>query len=272
LKTPGSARQDVNTDEGRSPDDEAIPSGGTMQDSAAGEIEATIADVKRRGTTVGIWMHQDAAEHRAFAGRVKGMTAEATRDRADHLDDQADMLLNPATYTAEPVTVGAGGEVMTGTIESRPFVDTLLASPDMVAVDASRHRLGLAAEAGGVALALDAAETAQAKNSLEKMLAHQTAAAHTAALQLQAEALVLLGEFKNRGRRETIFIAAAVRLIGASARMMGATQLGISTLYRLRTAGRQTLVVQHVHVSEGGQAVVAGQVKGRRRRRTTPGG
>ena len=244
-----------------------------MPESEIGRLDATTREqFQHRGAVAGIWKRQNATEHRVFAARVKGVSPEVARDNAARLDDEADELLDPTTYGAVPV-IGTGGEVIADPSDAILHVDTLLGCPDMVAVDASRHRLGLTAEAGGIALALDAAETAQATNSLEKMLAHQTAAAHIAAMQLQAEALVLLGEFKKRGRRETIFTTEAARLIGASARMMGATQLGISTLYRLRTAGRQTLVVQHVHVSDGGQAVVAGEVKGRgRARRTTPGG
>lgn len=242
-------------------------------DSDAGEIAATIAEVKRRGTAAGILMHQDAAEHRAFASRVKGMTTEAARARADRLDVQADVLLDPATYTDEPVTLCAGGEIATGTIESGPFIDTLLASPDMIAVDASRHRLGLASRTGGLALAMDAAATAQVENSLEKMLAHQTAAAHIAAMELQAEALALIEEFRKTDRRFAILTTEAARLMNASGRMMEVTQRGVLTLHRLRTNGRQTLIVQHVNVGSGGQAVVAGQLKDRRRgKRTRQGG
>ena len=36
---------------------------------------------------------------------------------------------------------------------------------------------------------------------------------------------------------------------------------GIQTLLKLRTGGKQEIVVQHVNVSEGGQAVVAGKMK-----------
>jgi hypothetical protein len=242
-----------------------------MPDSEIGRLDATAREqFQHRGTVTGIWRRQNAAEHRVFAARMKGVSPEVARENGARMDDEADVLLDPTTYGAVPV-IGTGGEVAADPSEATRHVDTLLGCPDMVAIDASRHRLGLAAAAGGIALALDAAETAQTTNSLEKMLAHQAAAAHIAAMQLQVEALVLLGEFKTRGRRETIFIAEAARLINASARMMDATQHSIITLNRLHTGGLQTVVVQHVHVS-GGQAVVAGQVKSRRRARRTPSG
>jgi hypothetical protein len=51
------------------------------------------------------------------------------------------------------------------------------------------------------------------------------------------------------------------RLAGAIARMSGSFQSGMTTLQRLRSGGTQRVIVQHVTVSEGGQAVVAGQVE-----------
>ena len=43
--------------------------------------------------------------------------------------------------------------------------------------------------------------------------------------------------------------------------MMQVYQEGLLALARFRTGGKQTVVVQHVRVSNGGQAVVAGQLK-----------
>jgi hypothetical protein len=42
--------------------------------------------------------------------------------------------------------------------------------------------------------------------------------------------------------------------------MMATFQQGLLTLQRLRTGGTQRVIVQHVNVNEGGQAVVAGEV------------
>src|SRR5262249_56030228 len=49
---------------------------------------------------------------------------------------------------------------------------------DYVTASASRERLELASEAGSLSFALDAAETIQARDSLEKMLVHQMAVLH----------------------------------------------------------------------------------------------
>jgi hypothetical protein len=55
----------------------------------------------------------------------------------------------------------------------------------------------------------------------------------------------------------------ATRLAGAIARMNGSYQSGVLTLQKLRTGGRQTMVVQHVNVNDGGQALVAGEMQTR---------
>ncbi len=52
------------------------------------------------------------------------------------------------------------------------------------------------------------------------------------------------------------------RLVNASARLMRTFQESLLTLQRLRTGGKQTVVVQHVNITEGGQAVIAGKVGG----------
>jgi len=44
--------------------------------------------------------------------------------------------------------------------------------------------------------------------------------------------------------------------------MSGTFQQGIITVQRMRSGGQQVVTVQHVQVNEGGQAIVAGKVKG----------
>src|SRR5215207_707392 len=58
------------------------------------------------------------------------------------------------------------------------------------------------------------------------------------------------------------------RLATAMSRVLGSYHQGTAALQRLRSGGQQTVVVQHVQVSEGGQAIVAGEIKagGRRKR------
>jgi hypothetical protein len=125
--------------------------------------------------------------------------------------------------------------------------------------------MDLADKASALTMGLDAAETIQARNSLEKMLAHQMAAAHVAAMELQAEARELLQRYKRTGYAYQQLSIEAGRLLNASARMMDSYQHGMLTIQKVRSGGQQVVVVQHVvqHVSvgDGGQAMVAGQMK-----------
>ena len=72
------------------------------------------------------------------------------------------------------------------------FRDTL-ETPDLVTATASLERLRLAHEVGCVELAQDAAETIQPRNSLERMLAGQLAAAHYTAMKFLAKSETRMG-------------------------------------------------------------------------------
>jgi ABC-type hemin transport system substrate-binding protein len=126
-------------------------------------------------------------------------------------------------------------------------------------------------DAGCLNLAADAAETIGADNSIEKMLSHQLAAAHVSTMRMFASAEDEMNRSRQQGgheRRETQL--SATRLNNSAARMMTSFQQGMTALHRVRHGGKQIVTVQHVHVSDGGQAVVAGKVhnagRGRKRR------
>jgi Flp pilus assembly protein CpaB len=56
-----------------------------------------------------------------------------------------------------------------------------------VTAEASRDRLALASQAGSLSLALDAADTIQAQDALEKMLVHQMAVLHYGMMRATAK-------------------------------------------------------------------------------------
>ena len=158
---------------------------------------------------------------------------------------------------------GPGGELVPHGHDGIPpadFRDTIQ-KPDYVAAAASRNRLELANEAGALELAIDTADTIEAENSLEKMLAHQLAAVHQSSMRLtgqlnrQIERMNVICPDKHH----TANVEAA-RTTNAIARLMQTFQQGVTTLQRLRSGGQQTVTVQHVNVGSGGQAVVAGAV------------
>ena len=125
----------------------------------------------------------------------------------------------------------------------------------------------LADKAQVLELGIDAAATIKAENSLEKMLAHQMAAAHTLAMELQVEGRELLRLYKRNGHIHQSLSIEAGRMFNAAARMMDTYQHGLLTIAKVRSGGKQTVVVQHVSVGDGGRAMVAGQVKLRGKRR-----
>jgi len=174
---------------------------------------------------------------------------EAVSNRMDEVLARldAETLLKPPEDL-----VHSSGEAIRPNFRLPHIVDTLQ-EPNMIGVVASEHRLDLAACVGSrvAELAVDAAQSAQAGNSLEKMLCHQMAAIHRAAMKLVARSLDM--------HDQPVEMA---RLSNAAARAMQVYQEALLTLQKLRTGGKQTVVVQHVQVSEGGQAVIAGSVAG----------
>ena len=133
--------------------------------------------------------------------------------------------------------------------------------PGRAAALADNERLALASEARSDELAIDMAESLGAANSAELALAHQMAAAHALSLRLIGRAnleIEGMSRFNWQGKREAMVEIA--RLSNAAARLMQTFQQGLFVLAKVRSGGRQTVVVQHVQINDGGQAVVAGQV------------
>jgi hypothetical protein len=209
--------------------------------------------------------------------RYSGSWAADDLRFADKWEAEARTKQLPSTRTE----VGAGGELKH--IENRPYtlgtVDTA-ADPDYVTAEASRDRLVLANQAGSLGLALDAADTIQAQDSLEKMLVHQMAVLHRGMMRAAAR---MNEELDAAGRGDPNKCEAAnvraCQLAGAISRMSATYQQGLLTLQRKRTGGNQHVTVKHIHqqvnVTQGGQAVVAGDKvmsrtgQGSRRRRVT---
>jgi hypothetical protein len=147
------------------------------------------------------------------------------------------------------------------------IADTLT-NPDQAAIEASvsRSELLLSGQTDIVALAVDAATSAKANNSLEKMLAHQLALIHTLAMKTGVRAL----EFEKRqgawgeGFKQADSVELG-RLAQATSRLSSSFQDGLLTLQRLRNGSSQTVTVRHVTVEAGGQAVIGNVKPGGRR-------
>ncbi len=171
------------------------------------------------------------------AGDLAG--ASSHEAESDRQANQANEILHGALPS---MAEGCGEAVSV----NRPRLANTLKDPDIVALDACAHRLDLLDRVGTncLAMALDAVNTIQAENSLEKMLAHQLTVAHKTALEVIDKAFFLNNP------------AEKARLINLSARLMETFQRGLLTLQRLRMGGEQTIIVKQVTVAEGGKAIV----------------
>lgn len=163
---------------------------------------------------------------------------------ADRLEASAD-----AHLTLEEIPKrGMGGELVSADSSNISTSAEALKTPDRVTLDASIDRLELAHKSGVLNMALDVAESVDATNSAEQMIAHQMAAAHRMSLDLMAKA---------GNTRDTI---EKCRLVNTAAKLMDTYQRAMLVVNRLHTGGQQTVTVQHVQVTDGGQAVINGSV------------
>ena len=205
------------------------------------------------------------ARHRARA--AKAGAADALRDLPQGKDIENAYRVPVPPSQLQP---SIGGELIPeerGLFACDVAMRDTAANPDYVTADASLDRLRLAENAGVLELALDAADTVEAHNSFEKMLAHQMAAVHQQMMKTALRLNEMNTLFPHRMPEQQRNVESC-RLIGAMTRLTMAYQHGMMTLQRVRSGGRQTVVVkhvvQHVHVGSGGQAVVAaGKVNGK---------
>jgi hypothetical protein len=203
-------------------------------------------------------------------GDVTGGRFELAEAR--DMEAAAGAFLDPGKHVTGPHEVGNGGELVLRTAEAMGsvpgIVDTLRESPDVLNTTASRDRLELAGDVGVLSMSVDASESIKARNSLEKMFAHEMAAAHSLAMRFAARSSDLLRRQEMAPANQTLSVEAC-RLANTAARLMGVYQDGLVALERFRRGGRQTVEVVHqtVAVAAGGQAVVAGSVKARGRKR-----
>lgn len=158
----------------------------------------------------------------------------------------------------EPPRLGIGGEA----VGTGGFRETLDQDATATAVDASFRRVELT-QLGNLDVlpeALDTAESIGATNAVEKMLAHQMAAAHATAMRMLDRGL----SYMHKSAQENV---EAARCVNAAARLMSAFGDAAVTLQRLRTGGEQRVHVEHVHVAPGGRAIVGAVTAGASTRR-----
>ncbi len=222
-----------------------------------------VATTKQPRGEQAIAANQEAAYYETVP-RTSVSDHEYYPDVARHMRATADALMQPPA----DLQVGAGeaitwenrvGEAALG--ETARIIDTL-EHPNSISTGASGQRMRAALAADILEPAIDAAQSAQASNSIEKMLCHQMTAAHFTAMRLL-----------KRSDEPNLPPVEKVRLTNAAARMMDVYQAGCLALLKLKSRGAQRVVVQYqqVNVGDGGQALVAGRVGGGSRKRGRAG-
>ena len=214
-----------------------------VKDKASVEEKQTMSkgEFAIRKLTVSKKMKQDATRH-GFHDPVEEINAKTlNREGMELLEAGAVQRL-------------AGNEVVETDREDVSLFRETLKAPNSVSAGASVERLRLLDNLGSLQMAVDAAETIDAKNSLEKMLAHQMTACHVMSMSLIGKAVKSTQNYTKYYPYPDV--DKVVRLINASARLMDTFQRGLATIAKIRTGGRQKVTVEHVHVNEGGQAIV----------------
>ena len=158
--------------------------------------------------------------------------------QAADMELDASKILTPA----EPLQTGTGGEIVPPYSLGLSGLELALKEPDLLDAEVTIKRTELADKAGVFELAIEASESVKAKNSIQRMQAHQLALAHKYAMELMADA---------SKQKNPIF---KVKLMNCSARLMEAYSKGAIALQRLQSGASQVVQVQHVQVN--GQAVI----------------
>jgi len=188
-------------------------------------------------------------------GHGQGFVDKFTADR----DEKAAMELLKAD---SPPVIKAGevmpvdGEFGDGELALKNTLD----NPDWTTIDASHTRMERLLDAQCLETGIDASESINAQNSLEKMLAHQMATCHDKAMKIMGKLDSEIYNFDNRFREQPDTIELQ-RLGNTAVRLMKCFQDGLLAIQKVRTGGKQIIQHQHVNVNNSGQAVVAANMK-----------
>lgn len=159
---------------------------------------------------------------------------------AERLEREASELLAPVNCEL------ALGEALPDSADKFVIRDTLEA-PNCISIEASGTRLDLLCDANALEMGLDCSEAIGAKNSVEKMMAHQMSAMHALSMKLLA-----------RAGDPALPTVEAARLANSARGLVESFQNITLSVQKLRSGGRQSIVVQRIEVKDDAQALIAG--------------
>jgi hypothetical protein len=190
------------------------------------------------GVTQAIKLQQSAHKKKLMAPTYDPVKADFETSVANSMHLESLELIKPQT----PLNVGSGGEIVPPYSMGLSGLELALKEPDLLDAEVTIKRTELADKAGVFEMAIEASESVKAKNSVQRMQAHQLALAHKYAMELMADA---------SKQNDPIY---KVKLINCSARLMETFSKGALALQRLQSGASQVVQVQHVQVN--GQAVI----------------
>ena len=169
----------------------------------------------------------------------EGLTS--TRAQLEYIQTAGQLLAADSLAVPVDCIPLAGGEVAAFSDARNTKLTTCI-----VSLEASNERVRLISSLGHdiSALALDTADAVGAIGSIEQMLAHQVAAAHHQAMTLLARAAVEPD------------LTMQLQYSSLAAKWMATMNSAVLTLKKLKANGEQRITIQHVNVSDGGQAVI----------------
>ena len=188
-----------------------------------------------------IKLKQAASRKRQMAPKYDPIRYEMDCAEADLMELDSSKIIAPEVA----LKTGSGGEVIPPFNLGLSGLELALKEPDLLDAEVTIKRTDLAEKAGVFEMAIEASESVKAKNSIQRMQAHQLALAHKYAMELMADA---------SKQRDPII---KVKLMNCSARLMETYSKGALALQRLQSGASQVVQVQHVQVN--GQAVQAGR-------------
>ena len=205
----------------------------------------------------------EEAERQAQLSNISqgGMSASAAF-KAQQLEEKANKLLT----LDEELKIGPGNEALPPEPEDLRndeyygIRETLQSGADFVNLDASNERTKLVSDLNCLDIALDAAQSINAKNSPEKMLMHQAAVCHSISMDLlrrAQERSFINYKYLDSEKKDTEI---QVKLINAACRLMDTYDRKMRTFQKSRNGGRQVVTVQHVQVAGKAQAIVTGSM------------
>jgi len=174
----------------------------------------------------------------AMASKTDPIRRQCDLEEARLLAEDSAALMTPT----KTLINGLGGEIVPPYSLGLSGLELALKEPDLLDAEVTIKRTDLADKAGVFEMAIEASESVKAKNSIQRMQAHQLALAHKYSMELMADA---------SKQKNPIY---KVKLMNCSARLMEAYSKGAIALQRLQSGASQVVQVQHVQVN--GQAVI----------------